>query len=84
MKIVVLTNGFVLICKECKITDKHIQMTTVRCIRRWGTNAGLGQLVNGPTKETQLDTMIPVVSAPLHSLVFEFNVQADKWSAYLQ
>lgn len=84
MKIVVLTNGFVLACKTYDVIDGHLYMTTVRCVRRWGTTNGLGELVTGPTRETQMDAMIPVVSAPLHALVFNFDVQPDKWGPHLQ
>jgi hypothetical protein len=83
MKIVVLTQGFVLVCRGYGAADGYIHMTNVRCIRQWGTASGLAELVRGPTKDTKLDAIIPVVSAPLHSLVFEFGVSTDAWEAHL-
>ena len=83
MKIVVLTNGFVLVCRTYTIVDDHLHMTSVRCIRAWGTAQGLGQLVNGPTSDTKLDAMIPVVAAPLHSLVFNFDIVESAWASHI-
>jgi hypothetical protein len=83
MKIVVLANGFVLVCRTYAIIDDHIHMTSVRCIRAWGTAQGLGQLVNGPTSGTKLDATIPVVAAPLHSLVFNFDIVERAWASHI-
>lgn len=83
MKIVVLTNGFVLVCRTYDIIDGHIHMANVRCIRAWGTTEGLGQLASGPSPDTKLDAMIPVVAAPLHSLVFNFDVVESTWASHI-
>jgi hypothetical protein len=84
MHIVVLTGGFVFVCREFTKGDDAITLTTVRCVRVWGTSDGLGQLTRGPTKETKLDATIPVVSAPLSSLIFSFEVVADAWDKHLK
>jgi hypothetical protein len=83
MRIVVLTNGFVFICRNFEETPDHLVLTTVRCVRVWGTAEGLGQLVSGPTKDTKLDATIPIVSAPRHALIFSFEVVASAWDKYL-
>ena len=62
MKIVVINNGFVLVCRGYSQSPEGVTLTKARCIRVWGTTEGLGQLVNGPTSDTVLDAMIPVVS----------------------
>ena len=57
MKIVVLTNGWVLVGK----LDGDM-LTDASVIRRWGTSKGLGELANyGPLKETILDRLGTVV-----------------------
>jgi hypothetical protein len=84
MRIVVLTNGFVLACRDFDDSSDHLTLTTVRCVRVWGTTEGLGQLVSGPTKDTKLDATIPIVSAPKSSLVFSFEVVASAWDKHLK
>lgn len=83
MKIVVLTGGFVMACRELIYAADAVELYTVRTIRVWGTSEGLGQLTRGPTKDTKLDAMIPVVSAPRHALIFEFEV-TDAWDKHLK
>ena len=84
MHIVVLTGGFVFVCREFAKGDGSITLTTVRCVRVWGTSEGLGQLTGGPTKDTKLDAIIPIVSAPLSSLIFSFEVVAGAWDKHLR
>jgi hypothetical protein len=83
MKIVVINNGFVFVCKEYTADEKAVTLTNARCIRVWGTTDGLGQLVSGPTKETKLDALIPIISVPEHQIVFTFNV-SSVWADYLK
>ena len=84
MKIVVINNGFVLVCRGYSQSPEGVTLTKARCIRVWGTTEGLGQLVNGPTSDTVLDAMIPVVSVPLHQIVFTFDVVESAWDKALQ
>lgn len=83
MKIVVINNGFVLACKEYSVGEDDATLTNARCIRVWGTTEGLGQLVKGPTSETKLDAMIPIVSVPRGQIVFTFDVTAA-WEPHLK
>lgn len=84
MKIVVINNGFVLVCRGYSQSPEGVTLTKARCIRVWGTTEGLGQLVSGPTSDTVLDAMIPVVSVPLHQIVFTFDVVESAWDKALQ
>ena len=82
MYITVLDNGFVFVCGEL-IHDGHsYTLTRARCIRLWGTSEGLGQLVNGPTKDTVLDHQIPIISVPDHAMIFTFQV-SEVWASHL-
>ena len=83
MKIVVINNGFVFVCKEYTSDQGGATLTTARCIRVWGTSEGLGQLVHGPTGETKLDATIPVISVPMNQIVFTFDV-TTAWDAHLK
>ncbi len=55
-QIVVLDRGFVYVGKPTFSEDSQFcTVTNCRNIRIWGTDKGLGQLVNGPTSKTVLD-----------------------------
>jgi hypothetical protein len=66
-QIVVLDRGFVYVGKV-QIVDQFVNITEARNVRVWGTTNGLGELVNGPTKDTKLDQVGNVV-APLRAVV---------------
>lgn len=67
-QIVVLDRGWVLVGKTEESGDKLV-ISDARCIRYWGTTAGLGQLADsGPTEKTKLDPMGCVI-APLRAVI---------------
>lgn len=78
-QIVVVDNGFVFV-GDC---DPHhgdqMMVQHVKQLRKWGTESGLGQLVDGPTRNTVMDA-IPVIVVPKSRIVFAIPVNADKWS----
>lgn len=82
MKIVVISNGFVFVCRGFSQGADAATMTDARCIASWGTQMGLAQLVSGPTKDTVLDAKIPIVEVPIGQIVFTFDV-ADAWGEHL-
>lgn len=65
--IVVLDRGFVYV-GDITIDAEWVRITNARNIRVWGTTDGLGQLRNGPTKETKLDACGEVL-APKRALI---------------
>lgn len=83
MRIVVISYGFVFVCKDMVETPTHFTMHNARCIQKWGTDSGLGQLVSGPQSSTVLQSMIPVVTAPIASLVYYFDVSESAWEKHL-
>jgi hypothetical protein len=85
MKIVVIDNGFVFVCKqyhEPSVGGK-ISLVNARCIRIWGTSEGLGELYKGPTSTTVLDAIIPIVEVPPGKEVFAFDV-TSAWEKHLK
>jgi len=52
--IVVVESGFVYI-GECSYRGEFLKIENCLNVRAWGTTKGLGQLINGPTKETVTD-----------------------------
>ncbi len=78
IKIVVLQRAWVYIGRferngnDCKLHNAY-------CIRRWGTTKGLGELVNGKTKDTVLDKCEGVVEFDYLTIVHTISVNENKW-----
>ena len=78
IKIAVLDRGFVYIVRVTYEGDFLI-LSNAKNIRIWGTTKGLGELVSGPTKSTQLDT-VGTVRVPFLALISLIDVVAFKWT----
>ena len=76
-QIAVLDRGFVYI-GYVKWNDHVLTITDARCIRRWGTTKGLGELVNGPRPETILDA-VGTIHVPEHALIHLIDVVESAW-----
>lgn len=66
-QIVVLDRGFVYVGKV-SIDGDFVNITGAKNIRYWGTKNGLGELRDGPLKETKLDDIGEVI-APMKSVI---------------
>jgi len=75
-QIVVIDNGFVHV-GDCTLTSEFLRIDNCKNIRIWGTTKGLGQLVNGPTKDTKVDDC-GLVLVPRGRVVF-FLAVASGW-----
>ena len=75
--IAVLDRGFVYVGRV-EHTDSGITLRNAKCIRRWGTTKGLGELVNGPLKDTLLDT-VGTVHVPGRAVISLIEVVAASW-----
>lgn len=74
-QIVVMTHGFVYV-GSVFIEGKFVRIEGAKNIRRWGTTKGLGQLVQGPTKDTILEdcgTIIAPMSAVIHLIKTQYD-----------
>jgi len=76
-QIAVLDRGFVYIGRV-KWNDDVLTITNAKCIRRWGTTKGLGELVNGALPETILDT-VGTIHVPVRSLIHLIDVVESAW-----
>lgn len=81
IRIVVAQRGWVFVGRYSATADE-VTLEHARCVRRWGTTKGLGELAAGPTKSTVLD---PAGTVRLHPLavVATFDCDAEKWNAHL-
>ena len=76
-RIVVLDRGWVLVgC--CEDEGDILRITKARCLRQWGTERGLGELVAGPLEKTIHDYM-GIVEAPKRAVIFSIVVASDAW-----
>ena len=81
IKIVVLDRGFVYVGKVTVDGDLCC-IENAKNIRVWGTTNGLGELVNGPTKTTKLDS-VGSVRAPMRAVISIIDANDEKWKSAL-
>ncbi len=82
IQIVVLDRGFVFVGRVTR-TDTEMYIDDARCIRKWGTEEGLGQLANGPLTETKLDAKC-TVRPQLKAVMFTIACNQAKWEPHLK
>lgn len=79
-QIAVLDRGFVYV-GTCTVQDGILVIADARCIRRWGTSKGLGELAtSGPQPNTKMDAA-GTVRAPLQSVIHLIDCAASAWAA---
>lgn len=79
-QIIILDRGFVFV-GDVVIDDQWCTISTAKCVRRWGTSKGLGELAaNGPLPNTVLDDA-GTVRAPLRAVIGLIACEAGKWAA---
>lgn len=79
LQIAVLDRGFVYVGRV-ETQASGIVIHEARCIRRWGTDAGLGQLaLGGPREATKLDPA-GTVRAPASALVHLIDCVEVAWA----
>lgn len=79
LKIIVAQRGWVFIGRR-SVDGDEVTLTDAKCIRRWGTTKGLGQLaLEGPQENTKLD---PAGTVRLHRLgiVASFDCAEEPWA----
>ena len=81
IKIVVLDRGWVFVGRT-RVVDQTVRIEQAKCIRRWGTERGLGELTGGPRSDTILDAA-GTVEAPVRALIFTLDVEQDAWTRAL-
>ena len=79
-QIVVLDRGFVYV-GHITIDDGFATITGAQCVRRWGTQNGLGELAaKGPQPNTELDAVGTVI-APMTALIHLIACDPANWPA---
>ena len=78
MRIVILQRGWVMVGEYAKVSESLHTLTNASVIRVWGTTKGLGELINGPTQNTKLDSCGFVEFHPL-TVIATIKMQAKKW-----
>lgn len=77
IKIAVLDRGFVYIGNIIKDGDFFV-IRNAQNIRKWGTTKGLGELVNGPLRDTVTDS-VGTVRFTEKALIHIIDVDQSKW-----
>lgn len=78
IRIVIAQRGWVFV-GEYSRENNYVTLQNAKCIRRWGTEKGLGQLVDGPTGNTILDHTGKVEMHEL-AVVSTIECNPDKWN----
>lgn len=81
VRIVIMQRGWVFVGKYSRSGD-YGELRSAKCIRRWGTTRGLGELFNGPLKDTELDHFGQIEFHAL-SEVASIKVNSESWHAVL-
>ena len=81
--LVVATAGHVWVARTVTRDEHFLHLGTARIVREWGTTNGLNELVTGPTKQTKLDALAPVVSVANIAVIAIIPCRDDGWAASL-
>ena len=65
VRIIVADRGWVFVGNCTDEENGDVTIRNCKNIRQWGTSRGLGELVNGPTKNTVLDDYGAVRTRPI-------------------
>jgi hypothetical protein len=77
LAILVIEAGHVLIARVQGGADGTLRAYNARTIRSWGTTKGLGELYDGPTKDTILDARVPLILQPLSKVIYVLPVSEN-------
>lgn len=81
VRIVVAQRGWVFVGYYGR-DERDVVLKKAKSIRRWGTQHGLGELENGPKKDTVLDMAGTVRMHPLQ-VIATIDVNKETWKKYL-
>lgn len=76
VRILVLQRGWVVVGSYSEDGDECV-LRDASVIRRWGTTKGLGELANGPLKDTVLD---PAGIVRAHKLAVVMQIECPAWT----
>jgi hypothetical protein len=81
MRIVIVDKSGLTFVGRCDLSgdNEQIVIHDARCIIQWGTSKHLAELVNGPTKTTQLGATADV-TVFRHNLVAAYDTDSEAWS----
>ena len=79
--IVIADKGWVFV-GSADVSDTWVRLTHAMNIRRWGTQRGLGELVQGPLPSTVLDPA-GTVDLPMSAVIALIQCNAAAWADQL-
>lgn len=81
VQLVVVDRGFVYVGKT-SVDHEWVYMTNAKCVRKWGTTKGLGELSGGPTKNTLLDEA-GNLRIPKRAVISLITCEESSWNSKL-
>jgi len=82
--IMIATNAHVWAFKSAVQRGAWVHMINARTIRFWGTSKGINELVDGPTSETTLDALAPVMSVHAIAVIAIIPCAEGPWAKHLK
>ena len=79
VQIVIAPRGWVFVGYTHE-TEKHLVIERANVIRVWGTTKGIGELINGPLKDTKLDSC-GTTRIPLGAVLAQIDVEEKAWQS---
>lgn len=81
VQIIIAPRGWIFVGYTHRDGD-YVVISRSNCIRVWGTEKGLGELINGPTPKTKLDPY-GVTRIPFAAVIAEIDCKESKWCAII-
>jgi hypothetical protein len=79
VQIIVAPRGWVFVGYTHE-TEKHLVIERANVIRVWGTTKGIGELINGPLKDTKLDPC-GITRIPLGAVLAQIDAEEKVWQS---
>lgn len=77
LALVIVQAGHIFVGRAIGGADGTMQLYNARPLQRWGTERGLGQLHDGPTKNTIMGDRVPLILLPVPQIIYVLPVSEN-------
>lgn len=80
---VILTHGWFIIGPVTNRQTKRFTLSNAVVVKRWGTERGVGPLIDGPADATELDILPGDFEFEEHAVLYRFECNVDAWCSIM-